>query len=213
MPGGAGSCPVAAASGRGAGAITAEPSWVERPGRRDRARSDCPAGGRRSRGCPDAGQAGRCPVRLVRSRRGECPSTGRADVQRPRVRCPGVRCIQVSGRTGVRAAPGWAQRVDVPSWSAGGVVACRHRPGREGRGRRWPWLAGMRLTGAQGRRLAGVPAAAPPGRRPTAGAGPGQGASRVAREHGTEQVLPGPRRASWAGRRCDARPWAWTKRW
>jgi hypothetical protein len=142
-------------SGRGAGAFTAEPSWVERPGRRDRARSDCPAGGRRSRGCPDAGQAGRCPVRLVRSRRGECPSTGRADVQRPRVRCPGVRCIQVSGRTGLRC-PRCCRRAvrAAPDWSAG-----RPRLGAAGRralvvGGRRGRLPPSTRTGREGAALA-----------------------------------------------------------
>jgi hypothetical protein len=100
-------------------------------------------------------------------------------------RCPDRQACGVRGaaaalsaprRTGVRAAPGWAQRVDVPSWSAGGVVAClasgltRSGGGGVGRG----WLA-PGSTGAQGRRLAGVPAPAPPGRRADTGAGPGPG--------------------------------------
>jgi hypothetical protein len=86
-------------SGRGAGAITAEPSWVERPGRRDRARSDCPGGW-----SPVARVSGRrpgrslpCPPRPVH--RGDVHPTDRADVRCPGVRCPGVRGIQVSGRT------------------------------------------------------------------------------------------------------------------
>ena len=80
-----------------------------------------------------------------------------------------------------------------------GAVVCGRRgrlpaSGRTGRG--WcgvgrGWLARGSTLG-QGRRLAGVPAAAPPGRRADTGAGPGQGAGRVAGEHGAEQVLTGP---------------------
>jgi hypothetical protein len=60
---------------------------------------------------------------------------------------------------------GWAQWVDVPPWSAGGVVACRHRAGRQGMVRRWPCWLTRGSTLAQGCRLAGVPAAASPDRR------------------------------------------------
>jgi hypothetical protein len=172
-------------SGRGAGAITAEPSWVERPGRRDRARSDCPAGGRRSRGCPDAGQAGRCPVRLVRSTVGMSvqPVERTSGVQASGVqasgasRCPDGQALVSaalpprdprraglwSGSVG-RAAQAGRSESTCPV-SAGGVVACPHRAGRKGRGRRWPCLPRTTVDRSQGRRLAGVPAAAPPGRR------------------------------------------------
>ena len=60
-----GSCPVAAA-GRAAAEVpvTAEPTCVaKRPRYRDPGEVRRPADGRRSRGCPDTGQAGRCPVR------------------------------------------------------------------------------------------------------------------------------------------------------
>jgi hypothetical protein len=150
MPGGAGQLSSGGGGqGRGAGAVTAEPSWVaEHPRRPDPGKVGPPSGCRRSRGCPDAGQAGRCPVRLVQSRRGDVRPTGRADVKRPCVRCPGVRGSQVSGRTGrrcprrcrraVRAAldPGVARCGGPPrpgaagrraAVSAGGVVACPHR--------------------------------------------------------------------------------------
>jgi hypothetical protein len=216
MPGGAGQLS-RGGGGQGRGAVTAEPSWAaERPSRRDPGEVGPPSGCRRSRGCPDAGQAGRCPVRLVRSRRGDVRPTGRADIQRPRVRCPRVRCpvpsrcpdgpgSGVRGAAAALSAARWplewlgvagrsgrAQRVDVP------VVRGRRgrlpASGRTARG--WcgvgrGWLARGSTLG-QGRRLAGVPAAAPPGRRADTGAGPGQGAGRVAGEHGAEQVLTGP---------------------
>jgi hypothetical protein len=193
------------------------------PGAVTRARSGRPGGGRRWRGCPDAGQAGRCRVRLVRSAAGmSVGPTGRADVQRP-----GVRGIQVSGRTGlwcarrcrraIRAAldlewlgaagrPGWAQRVDVPPWSTDGVVACPHRAGRQGMDAAvaGAWLA----RGSSVARAAAWPASRLPRRLgpsgPTWALVQGQGAGRVAGGHGTEQVLTGPRRASWAGRRPGA---------
>jgi hypothetical protein len=151
MPGGAGSCPVAAAV-RAAAPVPSPRSrrgWPSAPGAVTRARSGRPAGGRRPRGCSDAGQAGRC-LSASSGPPWDVRPTGRADVQRSGVRCPGVRGLQVSGRTGlwcprrcrrpVRAAldlewlgvagrPGRAQRVHVPRapWSAGGVVACLHR--------------------------------------------------------------------------------------
>jgi hypothetical protein len=136
-----GSCPVAAAV-RDAGQVPSPRSirgWPNAPRRRTWARSGRPGGVAGRKGCPDAGRAGRClSARPVR--RGDVRPTGRADVQHPGVRCPGVRGIQVSGRTGsgVRGAaaalsaprwtpewlsggpPGRAQRVDVPPWSVGG---------------------------------------------------------------------------------------------
>jgi hypothetical protein len=175
------------------------------------------------------------PCPRPQSRREDVRPTGRADVQRPGVRCPGVRCIQVSGqadlrcprrcRRAVRAAldpgvvrcggpsPDWAQRVDVPRglwapWSP----ACIRPDGkgwcRVGRG----WLA-QGLIGAQGRRLAGVSAAAPPGRRADTGAGPGRGCRPGGGGAWDRAGAHRPRRASWAGRRRGARPWAWTRRW
>jgi hypothetical protein len=43
-------------------------------------------------------------------------------------------------------AAGWAQWVDVPPWSAGGVVACRHRAAREAMARRLPVPARQRIN-------------------------------------------------------------------
>jgi hypothetical protein len=103
--------------GRGAGAVTAEPSWLaERPRCRDPARSGRLAGGRRSRGCPDTGQAGRCRVRLVRSAVG-------ASVQ-PVERTSSVHAsgVQASGASGC------------PDGQASGVRALSRCPRRAG-----PW--------------------------------------------------------------------------
>ena len=125
-----GSCPVAAAAvGRGAGAVTAEPSWVtERPRRRD------PGEGRSAQRvspvarCPDAGRAGRCPVRLVRSAVGISvqPVERTSSIQ-----VSGVRYIQVSGRTSSGVC-GAAAALSAPRWTPEwlGVV------GRAGRTRR-----------------------------------------------------------------------------
>jgi hypothetical protein len=189
-----------------------------------------PSGCRRSEDVrTPAGPVVACPPRPVPP--WDVRPTGRADVQRPRVqhprvRCLGVRGIQVSGRTGsgVRgaaaglSAPRWAWSGSVwwaaplgaagsicPPWSAGGVVACRIGPGQEGMVRRSPWLARTRVARSQGRRLAGGLAAAPSWpQRADMGAGPGPGCRPGGREHGTEPVLTGPRRASWAGRRRGA---------
>jgi hypothetical protein len=204
MPGGAGQLSSGGGGqGRGAGVVTAEPSWLaERPRRRDPARSGRPAGVAGREDVRTSARPGRCPVRLVRSAVGvsvqpvERTSSIRASgvqasgVQASGVQASGVsRCPdgQASGVRGAAAAldlewlgvagrPGWAQRVDVPPWSVGGVVACLHRAGREGMVRRWPWLARTRVDVAQGHRLAGVPAAVPPWpQRADTGAGPGPG--------------------------------------
>jgi hypothetical protein len=175
-----------------------------------------PSGCRRSRGCPDAGQAGRC-LSVSSGPRWGCPSSrssGHLASARPvstrpvSSAIPGVRTDRapvsaaLPPRCPRRAGP-WSSSV----WRAArpgaagrrGAVVCGRRgrlpaSGRTGRG--WcgvgrGWLARGSTLG-QGRRLAGVPAAAPPGRRADTGAGPGQGAGRVAGEHGAEQVLTGP---------------------
>jgi hypothetical protein len=180
-----------------AGVVTAEPSWMA-----ERRRTRQPERGRASPGRrspwpwpserPDAGQAVGALSASPVPPWGR-PSNRSADVQRPGVRCPGVRCIQVSGRTGlrcprrcraVRAALDWSGSCGGPprvgrSGSTCPVVRGRHgrlhRAGRQGVVRRWPCLARTRLTPAQGRRWAGVPAAGPPGRRADTGAGPGPG--------------------------------------
>jgi hypothetical protein len=163
-------------------------------------------------GCPSNRSSGRPASR--------CPVSG--------VRCPvsGVRCIQVSGRTrsGVCGA---AAALSAPRWPRSGSVwraapagrsgsTCRRGlwaawspagigPDGKGMVRRWPWLARTRVDVAQGRRLAGVPAAAPPWpQRADTGAGPGPGcrpggAGSMGRSRG-----PQPRRASWSGRRRGA---------
>jgi hypothetical protein len=248
MPSGAGQLSSGGGQGRGAGAATAEPSWVaERPRRRDPG-----AVGPPSAWSPGAGMSGRRPGRLL-----PCPPrpgppwdvrpTGRADIQHPRVRCPGVRCPRVrcprvrclgvrcisgvrTDRPAVSAAlpprcprragsgvarcggpPGWAQRVDVPRGRRAAWSPACIGPDQKGRGRRWPWLARIRVDRSQGRRLAGVPAAGPPGRRADTGAGqarcrPGGGGARD--RAGAHRPL----QASWAGRRRGARPWAWARR-
>jgi len=143
-----------------------------------------------------------------------CP-TGRADLQHPGVRglqsrCPG---LQVSGRTG-SGVRGAAVALSAPRWTPGGSVT--GRPGRaqgstcrrgrwaawspagigpDGKGmvRRWPWLAGTRSTAAQGRRLAGVPAAAPPWpRRADMGAGARAGVPAGAGSPGQGSCSPAP---------------------
>jgi hypothetical protein len=215
-----GSCPVAAAV-RAAAQVPSPRSrrgWPSAPSRRDPGRGRAAQGV-----SPVARMSGRrpgrslpCPPRPVR--RGDVRPTGRADVQHPRVRCPRVRCpgvrgIRVSGRTrsGVRGAVAalsarWTRSGSVwraaPAGRSGST--CRRGPraawspaciGPDGKGmvRRWPWLARTRVDVAQGRRLAGVPAAAPPWpQRPTRALVQGQDAGRVAGEHGTEQVLTGP---------------------
>jgi hypothetical protein len=62
----------------GAGQLSSG-GWRSGPWRRCRHRGAVP-GGRRSRGCPNAGQAGRCPVRVPGFRRGDVRPAGRADV-------------------------------------------------------------------------------------------------------------------------------------
>jgi hypothetical protein len=70
------------------------------PGAVTRGEVGPPSRGSRARGCPDAGQAGRCPVRAPVPPWDVRPA-GRADVQRP---VSGVQAsgVQVSGRTGLR---------------------------------------------------------------------------------------------------------------
>jgi hypothetical protein len=175
-----------------------------------------------------------CPVRLVRSAMGmsvqpvERTSSVHASGVQASGAIPGVRTDRplVSAalpprcprRAGPRsgsvwwAAPAGRSGPTCP-WSAGGVVACLHRAGREGMVRRWPCLARMRSTVARpplGRRRAAAPSWP---QRADTGVGPGPGRRPGAGEHRAEQVLTGPRRAIWAGRWCGARPWAWTRRW
>jgi len=127
-------------------------------------------------------------------------------------RCPVSRCPAGHAPSGVRGAAaglsaGWplewlgvagrprlgaaGRRAPGGLWAAW-LPACI-RPDGKGMARRLAVPARRRVDRSQGRRVAGVPAAAPPWpRRADMGAGPGQGAGRVAGEHGTEQVLTGP---------------------
>jgi hypothetical protein len=203
-----------------------------------RARSGRPAGGRRSRGCPDGGHAGR---RLSASsvRRAEVRPIGQADVRCPRVRCPRDRChpgvrtdrppvsAALQPRCPHRAGP-WngSVRRAVPGWAQGGSM-CRRGPraawspagmGPEGKG--WCWVGrGWLARGSRadlGRRIARAQAGAPPRRL----------AAWPTRELVSARVLVGwlasmrtprcssvPAAASWEGCRGGARPWGWTGRW
>jgi hypothetical protein len=191
------------------------------------------AGGRGRRGCPDAGHAiGRLSASAVR--RADVGPLGRADVRCPRDRCPrdrrdpGVRTdtppVTVAPASALSAqrwilacvgaaGPPTSGRVgcDMSRWSASGwVVAARIGVwrGRDGRGF---GCAGLRQGRRQTGRLYGSAAAAvsrsPVGDR---GAGPAQGAGRLAGgtsrsscSHVALQVRPGPVAgvmAGWAGR-------------
>jgi hypothetical protein len=238
MPGGAGQLSSGGGQGRGVGVVTAEPSWLaERPRRRDPARSGRPAGGRRSRGCPDAGQAGRC-LSVSSGPRWGCPSSrssGHPASARPvstrpvSSAIPGVRtdrapvsaalpprCPRRAGPWSGsvwRAAPAgrsgstWRRGLRA-AWSPAGI-------GPDGKGmvRRWPWLARTRVDPRPGPplgRRSGCGAAWPPGRHgrwSRPGCRPGGGGAWGGA--GAHR----PRRASWAGRRRGARSWAWIKRW
>jgi hypothetical protein len=116
VEGGAGQLFSVGGQGRGVGVVTAEPSWVaKRPRRCDPARSGRPAGGRRSRGCPDAGHAGRRPVRVLSPPCGRPSnrSSGRPVSMRPvsmrpvPSRCPGGRASGVRGSATALSAPRW----------------------------------------------------------------------------------------------------------
>ena len=170
---------------------------------------------RRSSHCPPPLSALRTSVQPVGRTSGVQASGGQA-----------TGAIQVSGRTGlrcprrcrraVRAAldlewlgvvgrPGRAQRVDVPrSPRAAWSPACI---GPDGKGRcdvGRAWLArGSTVARAAAWPASGCGVALAPAGRPGSWS-----RARVPagwREHGTEQVLTGPARASWAGRRRGAR--------
>ena len=166
-----------------------------------------------------------CPARPVRG--GDVRPAGRADVQRPHVRCPGVRCIQVSGRTGLRCPR--RRRRAVRAALDPGVARCGGppRPGAAGRraavghGRRGCLPASGR-TGRDGSALAvpgsheidrsqgaawpasGCGAALAPAA--DMGAGPGPGCRPGSREHGWSRCSPAP--AGVLGRSL-----AWCRQW
>jgi hypothetical protein len=190
-----------------------------RPGRSLPCPRPGPAVGRpssRSSGHPTS----RCLVSGVR-----CPVSRRPLPRRPVSRCPDGQASAVRGTAAARSASRWTWSGWV--WGAAplgpvgrGGPRCPRAGGRlpasgvtgsdgaaVGRARAAP-----RSTVVQGRRLAGVVAAAPPGRRADMGLVQGQGVGRVG-EPGTQQVLTGPPAGRLGGRRRGARPWAWTRRW
>jgi hypothetical protein len=189
MPGGARQLSVAAAVRAPAQVPLprGRPGWPSAPGAVTRVRSGRPAGvagarmsgrwPRRSLPCPRPGPAVGRP---------SSPSSGRpmSGVRCPVSRCPVFRCpdgqvCAVRGTAAARSASRWTWSGWVWGPPAGPVG--RGAPGVRGRvvacigpeGKRWcggwPCPAATRSTVAQGRRLAGVPAAAPPGRRADTG--------------------------------------------
>jgi hypothetical protein len=179
------------------------------PGAVTWARSGRPAGGRRREdvrtparlvvalsappvppwGCPSSRSSGRPTSRRPVSTRPVSRRPPHPGVRTDTLRCPRrcrhvVRAALIWSGSVWRAAPGWAQPVDVPrgrraAWSPAGLGPDGKGGGGVGRG----WLA-RGSTLAQGRRVAGVAAAAPPWpQRADTGAGPGQGAGRGG-EHG-----------------------------
>jgi hypothetical protein len=122
-----------------------------------RARPGRPASSRRSPGCPDAGHAGRRPVRVLcppcgrpsNRSRGRPVSTRPVSTRPVPSRCPDRRASGVRGSAAALSAPPWTlERLsaagrpvgrtgfEVPPWSAGGVVAYPHTglTGRDGAG-------------------------------------------------------------------------------
>jgi hypothetical protein len=236
MPSGVGSRPAVAAVRAAAQVLSPQsrPGWPSAPGAVTRARSGRPAGGRRSQRCPDAGQAGRSPVRVPSPVVGTSvqPVERTSGVQASGVqasaasRCPDGQAFGVRGATAALSAPRWTWSGSVRRAALGlGAVGRRAAVVRGRRGR----LPASGRTARDGPALAvagshaGRPRPGPPlGRRPGCGVAwppgrhgrcPGRGAGRVAGEPGMEQVLTGPRRASWAGHRRGDRPRAWTRRW
>jgi hypothetical protein len=198
--------------GRGAGGVTAEPSWVERPRRRDPGEVEPPSGW-----SPVARMSGRrsgrsLPCLRPPVRRGDVRPTGRADVRCLRVRCPGVRCTRCPDgqASGVRGA---AAALSAPRWTlewlgVGGRLgwrsgsACPVVRGRRGRlpasgltgrmVRRWPWLARTRVGCSPGPLLGwrpGCGAVWPPGRHALFQC---QGAGRVAGRRGRSRCSLAP---------------------
>jgi hypothetical protein len=243
MPRGTEQLLIAAAVGAGRWLVTAEPSWVaERRGRCNLEQGlGHSAGGRRGRGrrgCPDAGHALRCPVRVLRPPNGH-PSTGRAGVRCPSDRCPGDRCdpgvrtdtrpVSASGAAALSARRwilGWVAAAGQPilgriGWAChGGPRAAwsslpeSSLPESGLAGKRWSfvgraWLAWV--DGTPGRRFACAPAAAPG--RPWALA-PAPGCRPVGwGAQRRSRCSQSPAAASWADGRRDARRGAIPGRW
>jgi hypothetical protein len=215
MPGGAGQLSSGGGGqGRGAGAVTAEHSWVaerpqapylgevgpsrgcrrsqgmsgRRPGRSLPVRSSGPPWG-----CPSDRSSGRPASRCPVSRR-----PGHPGVRPDRLWCPrrcrrAVRAALDPGVARVAGRPGRAQRVDVPPVRGrGGRLPASGLTGRA-------WCGGCRCLLAGGSTVARA-AAWPATRRrrrlgpggPTRALVQGQDAGWVAGERGTQQVLTGP---------------------
>ena len=159
-----------------------------------------------SSGRPTSGsgvQVSRCPVSrrpVSRCPDGQAALSAALPPRGPRRAGPGVAGCggRPAGRSGSRC----------PRYPGGWSPACIGPEGKRWCGG-WPCPAATRSTVAQGRGLAGVPAAAPPGRH---GLVQGQGAGWMG-EPGTQQVLTGLPAGRLGGRRRGARPWAWTQRW
>jgi hypothetical protein len=204
-----------------------------------RARSGRLAGGRRSRGCPGAGYAGRRPVRVL------CPpcgrpsnrSSGRPVSTRPvstrpvstrpaPSRCPDGRASGVRGSAAALSGPRWTLEwlgaAGRPRWAQWVRRAAVVR-GRRGR------LPAPGLTGRDGAGLAVVARTRVDGRpgpphhtRTGCGAALGawptselvqrQGAGRLAGSTRTPSCSPIPQVRPGRCRR-GARPWGWTGRW
>jgi hypothetical protein len=209
-----GSCPVTAAV-RAAARVPSPRSrrgWPSAPRRRDLGRGRAAQRVSPVARCPDAGQAGRCPVRIP----GPVVGTSVQPVERtssvhasgvqchPGVRTDTLRCPRRCRRA-VRAAldPGVARCGGPPPVGRSGST-CRRGPRAawspaciEPDGKGWwgvgrAWLArGLTLA-----RAAAWSASRLRRRRADTGAGPewrlGGG------EHGTKQVLTGPPQVSWA---------------
>jgi hypothetical protein len=181
------------------------------PRRRDSGEVGPPSGGRRARGCPDAGRSLPCPPRPVRRGMSVQPvertsNTHASGVQASGAsRCPAGQASGVRGAAAALSAP-WTRSGSVwraapagrsgstcrrglwAAWSPAGI-------GPDGKGmlRRWPWLARTRVDVAQ---AAAWPASRL--RRRLGPAGPtralvqGQGAGRGRGSMGQSRCSPAP---------------------
>ena len=231
------SCLVTAA----AGVVTAEPSWIDQRRRRrnpSEVRAAQPAVAvvvavQDVRTPATAVVAGPRPLSAIRT---DVRPTGRADVWCPGDRCPRDRCdpgVRTDRRpvsaaaASALSAPRWIPDVGAAGQATSGAPDSTGRCGLRAAGsslpesglagrdcRPWPCAARTRVDGTPGPPLrirTGWAPGSPPGRPRELVQR--QGAGGLAGEHGKEQVLTkSPAGASWAGCRCDARPWGWTGR-
>jgi hypothetical protein len=154
------------------------PGWPSAPRRRDLGAVGPPSGWSPPRGCPDAGQAGRCPVRLVRSAVG-------MSVQ-PVERTSNVQAsgVQASGHPGVRT--------DTPLVSAALPPRC---PGRAGL-----WSGSVGRATPVGRSGSTCPVVGGRrGRLPSSGRTGSDGAAVAGA--GSPEGRPWPRAAAWPASR------------